>query len=170
MRNLIIAGVCLVAAVQLVAVTQLDRQLVVGVTGAAVAVVLLIARWHLTSRAADAADDAVAEDGVDDAVTDDAGAALRRWLTRTETLIGWSEASRSDWDRRLRPILAKQFELAAGQRKAKDPKAFQATGHMLFGEHLWQWVDPENISRTGGQEPGPGRETLNDILQRLERL
>ncbi|MGB1225347.1 MAG: hypothetical protein ACPHCN_14545, partial [Mycobacterium sp.] len=66
--------------------------------------------------------------------------------------------------------LAKQFELAAGQRKAKDPKAFQATGHMLFGEHLWQWVDPENISRTGGQEPGPGRETLNDILQRLERL
>jgi len=161
MRNLIIAGVCLVAAVQLVAITQLDRHLVVGVTGAAVAGVLVAARWHLTYRAADT---------VDDAPADDAGAALDRWLTRTETLIAWSEASRSDWDRRLRPLLARQFELAAGQRKAKDPKAFNATGHMLFGEQLWQWVDPENISRAGGHEPGPGRDTLNDILQRLERI
>ena len=161
MRNLIIAGFCLVAVVQLVAITQLDRHLVVGVTGAAVAGVLLAARLHLTHRPAD----------TDDATpADDAGAALGRWLTRTETLIAWSGASRSDWDRRLRPLLARQFELAAGQRKAKDPKAFNATGRMLFGEQLWQWVDPENISRTGGQERGPGRDTLNDILQRLERL
>ena len=52
-----------------------------------------------------------------------------------------------DWDRRLRPMLARQFELASGQRKAKDPRAFHATGRMLFGEQLWQWVDPDNISR-----------------------
>jgi hypothetical protein len=91
-------------------------------------------------------------------------------LSRTETLISWSESSRADWDRRLRPMLARQFELAAGQRKAKDAKAFESTGRMLFGDELWRWVDPENISRTGGQEPGPGRGTLNEILQRLERL
>ena len=41
---------------------------------------------------------------------------------------------------------------------------------MLFGDELWQWVDPENVSRTGGHEPGPGRDALDEILQRLERL
>jgi len=161
MRKLVVAGTFLVVAVQLVALAQLDRDLVVGVTGAALAGVLLAARLYLTHGTADP---------VDEAATGDAGAALRRWLTRTETLISWSESSRSDWDRRLRPMLARQFELAAGQRKAKDPRAFHATGRMLFGEQLWQWVDPENISRTGGQEPGPGRDALNDILERLERL
>ncbi|MDZ4267488.1 MAG: hypothetical protein U1D00_17650 [Mycobacterium sp.] len=161
MRKLVVAGAFLVVAVQLFAIAQLDRDLVVGVTGAALAGVLLAARWYLTLGTADP---------VDEAANGDAGAALRRWLTRTETLISWSESSRSDWDRRLRPMLARQFELAAGQRKAKDPRAFHATGRMLFGEQLWQWVDPENISRTGGQEPGPGRDALNDILERLERL
>jgi len=160
MTKLVLVGVSLVVAVQLFAITQLDRELVVGVTGAALGCVLIVARWHLTHQAATD----------DDAATGDAGASLRRWLSRTETLVSWSESSRSDWDRRLRPMLARQFELASGQRKAKDLRAFHATGRMLFGEQLWQWVDPENISRDGGQEPGPGRETLNDILQRLEQL
>ncbi|PRC61304.1 hypothetical protein C6A85_10220, partial [Mycobacterium sp. ITM-2017-0098] len=75
----------------------------------------------------------------DDVVDDPAAASLRRWLSRTETLIAWSESSRSDWDRRLRPMLARQFELAAGQRKAKDARAFESTGRMLFGDELWQW-------------------------------
>ena len=161
MKQLVVSGVCLVAVVQVLAFTALDRHLVVGVTGAAVAAVVVAARWLLTHHAADS---------VEDAATGDTGASLRRWLTGTETLIAWSEASRADWDRRLRPMLARQFELAAGQRKAKDPKAFYATGRMLFGQQLWQWVDPDNISRVGGHEPGPGRDTLNDILQRLERL
>ena len=161
MKKLLLGGVFLVLAVQLLAVTQLDRALVLGATGVALGGVLAAIRWRLTHHAADL---------FDDAGTDDSGASLRRWLTRTETLISWSESTRSDWDRRLRPMLARQFELAAGQRKAKDPKAFDATGRMLFGDQLWQWVDPENISRTGGTEPGPGREALNDILERLERL
>jgi len=165
MTKLVLAGVSLVVAVQLLAVTQLERELVMGVTGVALAGVLIAARWHLTHRTT-TADEATAAD----AATDDAGASLRRWLSRTEVLISWSEASRTDWDRRLRPMLARQFELAAGQRKAKDPKAFHATGRMLFGDQLWQWVDPENIARDGGSQPGPGRETLNDILQRLEQL
>jgi hypothetical protein len=152
--------VFLVVMVQAFAMTQLERDLVIAVTGVALACVLVAVRKNLTRRAVD----------VDDAVNDDAAAALRRWLSRTETLISWSESSRADWDRRLRPMLARQFELAAGQRKAKDAKAFQSTGRMLFGDELWQWVDPENISRTGGQEPGPGRGTLSEILQRLERL
>jgi hypothetical protein len=160
MTKLVLVGASLVVAVQLLAVTQLERELVMGVTGVALAGVLIAARWHLMHR--------VTTD--DNEATDDAGASLRRWLSRTEVLISWSEASRTDWDRRLRPMLARQFELAAGQRKAKDPKAFHATGRMLFGDQLWQWVDPENIARDGGRQPGPGRETLNDILQRLEQL
>jgi hypothetical protein len=148
-------------AAQLIAVTQLDRSLVAVVSGLALAGVLIAVRWRLTHDP-----DALA----DETAADDAGAAMRRWLTRTETLLSWADSTRADWDRRLRPMLARQFELAAGQRKAKDPRAFDATGRMLFGEQLWQWVDPENISRTGAQEPGPGRGTLNDILQRLERL
>ena len=38
MTKLVLAGVSLVVAVQLFAITQLDRQLVVGVTGAALGV------------------------------------------------------------------------------------------------------------------------------------
>lgn len=160
MRKMVAAGVFLVALVQGFAFIALDRQLVVMATGAAVAGVLVAVRWWLVAPDAD----------VVDAGTDDAGASLRRWLARTEALIAWSEGSRTDWDRRLRPMLARQFELAAGQRKGKDPKAFDATGRMLFGESLWQWVDPQNTAQSKGHEPGPGRDTLNEILQRLERL
>lgn len=161
MTKVIAGGVVLVLAVQGFAVAQLERDLVIAVTGAALACVLFAVRSGLADRPA----------GADDAAADDAAAAsLRRWLARTETLISWSESSRTDWDRRLRPMLARQFELAAGQRKAKDARAFETTGRMLFGDELWQWVDPENISRTGTHEPGPGRGTLNEILQRLERL
>jgi hypothetical protein len=67
-------------------------------------------------------------------------------------------------------MLARQFELATGHRQAKNREAFQATGRMLFGAQLWQWVDPQNVSRTGGEEPGPGRAALDEILQRLERV
>ena len=41
---------------------------------------------------------------------------------------------------------------------------------MLFGDDLWLWVDPENVRATGIDEPGPGREVLDEILQRLERV
>ena len=160
MTKVVVCGVFLVVMVQAFAMSQLERDLVIAVTGAALACVLVAVRSHLARRT----------DAVDVAVDDDAGAALRRWLSRTETLISWSESSRADWDRRLRPMLARQFELAARQRKAKDAKAFETTGRMLFGDELWQWVDPENISRTGAHEPGPGRGTLDEILQRLERL
>ena len=95
---------------------------------------------------------------------------MRRWLSRTETLISRAESTRRDWDRHLRPMLARQFEMATGQKRIKDRTAYQATGQMLFGAELWTWVDPENVSRTGGAEPGPGREALDEILQRLERV
>ena len=41
---------------------------------------------------------------------------------------------------------------------------------MLFGAELWKWVDPNNVTRTGSREPGPGRAALEEILQKLEQV
>jgi hypothetical protein len=41
---------------------------------------------------------------------------------------------------------------------------------MLFGAELWAWVDPQNVSRTSEDEPGPGRDALDEILRRLEQV
>jgi hypothetical protein len=67
-------------------------------------------------------------------------------------------------------MLARRFALTAGQSQAKDPAAFDATGRMLFGPQLWAWVNPNNVAQTGPREPGPGRATLAEILERLELL
>jgi hypothetical protein len=160
-KRFVAAGVCVVVLVELVAVVLLDSERFLVASGLIVALVLLALRWLL-------ARDAEPDPG--GASVNDPAESLRRWLSRTETLISRTESTRRDWDRHLRPMLARQFELATGHRQAKDPVAFQATGRMLFGAELWQWVDPQNVSRTGGEEPGPGREALDEILQRLERV
>jgi len=161
MKKLVAAGVFIVVLVELVAIAVLDRELVLVVVGVMVALVLLALRFYL-----------VREPGGDPggAVGNDPAETLRRWLSRTETLISRSESTRRDWDRHLRPMLARQFELATGQRRAKDLTAFHATGTMLFGAELWAWVDPQNVSRTGDSEPGPGRQALDEILRRLEQV
>ncbi|MGE2732549.1 hypothetical protein ACQI4F_24035 [Mycolicibacterium vaccae] len=159
MTKLVTGTLVLVAATGLLA-WMVDRQLVLPACGVALTAGLITARWRLAHPVRDG----------ELAPANSADAALRRWLSRTETLISWSESSRADWDRRLRPMLARQFEMTAGTRKAKDPRAFQSSGLMLFGPQLWAWVDPENISRSGGGEPGPGRDTLDAILRRLEQI
>lgn len=88
----------------------------------------------------------------------------------TETTIRWSESTRADWDRHLRPMLARRFEIATGHRQAKDPVAFAATGRMLFGDELWEWVNLNNVTHTGDRQPGPGRAALEEILQKLEQV
>jgi hypothetical protein len=67
-------------------------------------------------------------------------------------------------------MLARRFAITTGQKQSKDPVAFHATGRMLFGAELWAWVDPNNVAQTGGREPGPGRATLERILERLEQV
>lgn len=161
MKRRIAGGVFLVAAAELFALLLPDRRFVLWTSGFVVALALLSVCWRLAH-------------GIDSAATEseshDPEQSLRRWLSRTETTIHWSESTRRDWDKHLRPMLARQFEMATGQRKAKDPIAFQATARMLFGDQLWPWVDPDNVARTGGREPGPGRKALDEILQRLEQV
>jgi len=161
LKKLVAAGLCLVIGVQVIAMLMPDRRLVLVTAGLAVAVTLLALRWFLVRGSEDDA----ATEGANDAEE-----SLRRWMSRTETLISWSESTRSDWDRHLRPMLARQFGIATGQKQNKNPEGFRATGRMLFGDELWAWVDPDNVARTDKQGPGPGRSALDEILRKLEQV
>jgi hypothetical protein len=151
----------LVVGGELIALGAPDRRMTLVMSGVAAALAVLAMRWYLMYDS-DESDDA--------AYHDDAAESLRRWLSRTETLVSRSETTRTDWDRHLRPMLARQYEMATGQKRTKGREAYHATGEMLFGAELWAWVDPENVSRGGGDGPGPGRAALDEILQRLERV
>jgi hypothetical protein len=161
MKKPLAAGVCIVVGAELVAMFLPDRRFMLWISGVAVALALLGVRRFLAPER---------DPRPADSNANDPGESLRRWLSRTEILIRWSESTRADWDRHLRPRLAREFQMASGQRQAKDPAALQATGRMLFGAELWGWVDPGNIAPTGGREPGPGRAALDEILQRLEQI
>jgi hypothetical protein len=160
-KALVVMSVCLILVVEALVLRVPERDVVLAAAAAVAAFGLLGARWLLAREDAD---------GLDESEPRDPAESLRRWLARTQTLVAWSDTTRSDWDKHLRPMLARQFELATGHRNTKDPKAFQATAEMVFGPELWMWVDPDNVSRTGGSEPGPGRVVLDEVLQRLERI
>src|SRR5258705_13063054 len=128
MKKLVAAGVFVVAVVELVAFAILDRELVLVGVGVMAALVLLALRFYLVREPSYDSGDPPANDPAE---------SLRRWLSRTEMLISRSESSRRDWDRHLRPMLARQFEMATGQREAKDRVAFRATGSTVFRAALW---------------------------------
>lgn len=158
MTRLVVLGICLVVAVELLELLLDARPILLGVSGVAAGLPLLAFR-RLLGR-----DDSA----MPDPAGSDAEQPLRGWLSRAEILLHWSESTRTDWDRHWRPMLARRFENATGQSRRTDPAGFDATGEMLFGATLWQWVDPSNVAQGGGR--GPGRAVLEDILQRLERV
>lgn len=160
MKRLIALGVCLIVGVELLALIVRDRRFVVAAGGLALALVLLGIRRVLGT-------DTQSADELD---PDEPGNSLRRWLATTETTIRWSQSTRADWDRHLRPMLARRYEIATGQRLAKDPVAFHTSGRMLFGTELWDWVNPNNVTRTGDRQPGPGRAAFEEILRKLESV
>ena len=127
-KKLVAVGFLLVVGVELMALASPDRRWVLVMSGVAAACALLALRWYL-ARESDA--------DPEEPRADDAAESLRRWLSRTETLVSWAEATRKDWDRHLRPMLARQFEMATGQKRIKDRAAYHATGQMLFGADLW---------------------------------
>lgn len=161
MKKVLAVAIVVVVGAQLLALAHPDRRVVLWVGGAAAAAVLLMVRWLLDRDARSAVDESRARDPAE---------SLRRWRSKTEILIARADSNRSDWDKYLRPMLARQFELATGVRRSKDPRVFHATAIALFGERLWPWVDPDNVSRGGAEEPGPGRAVLDDVLRRLEGI
>ncbi|MGZ4528744.1 MAG: hypothetical protein ACXVYA_03720 [Mycobacterium sp.] len=160
MKRTLALGICLIVGIELLALIQHDRRFVLAASGGALALVLLTVR-RVLGRGTQS------ETETD---PDDLGDSLRRWLSNTETTIRWSESTRADWDRHLRPMLARRYEMTTGQRQAKDPVAYRATGQMLFGTELWEWVNPNNVTRTGDRQPGPGRAALEEILRKLEQV
>ena len=160
MKRLIALGVCLIVGTELLTLILHDRRFVLAASGVATALVLLNIRRFLGHGLKPAAEP-------DD---DDLRDSLRRWLATTETTIRWSDSTRADWDRHLRPMLARRYEMTTGQRQSKDPAAFHASGRMLFGAELWEWVNPNNVSRSGDRQPGPGRAALEEILRKLEQV
>lgn len=161
MKRLVTAGFLLVIGFELIALAARDRQLVLSVSGAGVVLTLLIWRWYLVRET---------ETAVPSSRSDEAAEVLARWRSRTELLVERADSTRREWDRHLRPMLARQFEMSTGQRRAKDRNAYHATGEMLFGGELWRWVNPENVAAGAADEPGPGRNTLDEILRRLEQV
>jgi hypothetical protein len=160
MKRLITLGVSVIVSAELAALALHDRRFVLWAAGVAALFALVNVRQVLgrgIESPPTAAPNALEE-------------SLRGWLSRTETLIHRSESTRLDWDRHLRPMLARRFAIASGQNQAKDPAAFDATGLMLFGPQLWAWVNPNNVAQTGAREPGPGRTMLAEILERLEQV
>jgi hypothetical protein len=159
-KKLVGLGVSVVLSAELAALTLHDRRFVLWAAGAAALFALVNVRQALGR------DVEPSPPPTPNALEE----SLRSWLSRTQTLIHRSESTRSDWDRHLRPMLARRFAIATGQKQAKDPAAFDATGRTLFGAELWGWVTPNNVSPTGAREPGPGRATLEEILERLEQV
>lgn len=95
---------------------------------------------------------------------------LYRWRARAEMLADRADGSRADWDRHLRPLLAKEFELSSGHRIAKDRRATEAAGRLQFGPELWRWVDPADSQLRDDNSRAPGRAALDEILRRLQEM
>ncbi|MGA8329764.1 MAG: hypothetical protein WB777_10780 [Mycobacterium sp.] len=160
MRKIVALGISVVLSAELAALSLHDRRFVLWAAGVAALVALVNVRQVLgrdVELPPPAAPNALEE-------------SLRSWLSRTQTLIHRSESTRADWDRHLRPMLARRYGIATGQKQAKNARAFDATGRTLFGPELWAWVNPNNVAQNGAREPGPGRATLQEILERLEQV
>ncbi|WP_431967198.1 hypothetical protein [Nocardia sp. bgisy134] len=95
---------------------------------------------------------------------------LNRWQARAQMLADRADGSRADWDRHLRPLLAKEFELSTGMRVAKNRRATETAGILQFGPELWRWVDPANSALRDQTTRAPGRAALDEILRRLQRM
>ncbi|MEU1983759.1 hypothetical protein [Nocardia sp. NPDC019395] len=95
---------------------------------------------------------------------------LHHWHARAQMLADRADGSRADWDRHLRPLLAKEFQLSAGLRVSKNRRALESAGVHLFGAELWRWVDPADSALRDQNTPAPGRAALDEILSRLQRM
>lgn len=113
---------------------------------------------------------AAAQDDPSEEIDNGPAEMLQRWQARAQMLAARADGTRADWDRHLRPLLAKEFESSAGTRVAKDRRSMAAAGLHLFGPQLWRWVDPADVDIRDQSTPAPGRAALDEILGRLQRM
>ncbi|MFF0494422.1 hypothetical protein ACFYTQ_35855 [Nocardia sp. NPDC004068] len=91
-------------------------------------------------------------------------------LARVATLAARADGTRGDWDRHVRPLVSREFELTLGVHAGDRSAAAREIGTGYFGSELWRWVDPANVAGPHGDRdaPGPGRDTLCRIMDRLD--
>lgn len=143
-----------------------QRDTLLPLAGIAVAAGLGLLVWSLLERSR-----RLESGGPDDHEIDNGPAEmLRRWEARASMLADRADGSRADWDRHLRPLLAKEFEHSSGHRMAKNRRATEAAGLLQFGPELWRWVDPANSALRDQTNPAPGRPALDEILRRLQNM
>lgn len=156
MNRLVAGGFVVIVLIETVAFL-IDPWLALPVPGLAIAGLVLLISTRLVGPRDSSPEHPVDADAVE---------ALRQWRSQTEAAITWADGTRGDWDRHLRPRLAREFMLATGH-KARDSQ--HDTGKMVFGDDLWPWVDASNVARADRDAPGPGRAALEEILRRLEQ-
>ncbi|WP_280339373.1 hypothetical protein [Nocardia neocaledoniensis] len=143
-------AVIVVAALELLLV-RMDRDAVLLAVALPVAVALAVLIWSMRQRV-------VREEPLTEYIDNGPAEMLGRWHARASMLTARADGTRADWDRHLRPLLAKEFELSTGLRVAKNRRATEAAGQLQFGPELWRWVDPANsaLGGPGGGAPGGG--------------
>jgi len=109
-------------------------------------------------------------DPAEDDIANGPAEMLQHWRARAEMMTDRADGTRADWDRHLRPLLAKEFELSSGQRLAQNRNATETAGRLQFGPKLWRWVDPANSALRDDKTRAPGRAALDEILRRLQEM
>ncbi|MBF6179214.1 hypothetical protein [Nocardia otitidiscaviarum] len=165
-RTTVVIGALLLVALFEVLAFGNQRETLLMVAAVPVAGALALLIWSLVERARRIERDDLADNEVDNGPAE----MLRRWQARAQMLAERSEGTRADWDRHLRPLLAKEFELSSGHRHTKNRRAAEAAGVLQFGPELWRWVDPANSALRDQTTRAPGRAALDEILRRLQNM
>ncbi|MFD4431066.1 hypothetical protein [Nocardia sp. NPDC058497] len=162
-RSSVIAAAVVVVLLIEVALVRVARDAVLFAVALPVAIALAILLWSMRHRV-------VREEPLTEYIDNGPAEMLGRWHARAEMLTARADGTRADWDRHLRPLLAKEFELSTGLRVAKNRRATEAAGQLQFGPELWRWVDPANSALRDHTGRAPGREALDEILRRLQTM
>ncbi|MFI5780063.1 hypothetical protein [Nocardia sp. NPDC051570] len=165
-RAVIVGGaIVMIALIELIALAD-QRALIPLLVGAPLVGALALLIWSLLERTRTESRNDPADDEIDNGPAE----MLRRWRARAQMLAERADGSRAEWDRHLRPLLAKQFELSSGHRIAKNRRATESAGLMQFGPELWRWVDPADSALRDQHTRAPGRAALDEILRRLQSM
>ncbi|HEY2204928.1 MAG TPA: hypothetical protein VGH99_10710 [Pseudonocardia sp.] len=95
----------------------------------------------------------------------EAAPSYRRYLA----VAAWAGGSRRNWDHSVRPVLAEMVELAVQEHEPAGGDAREASLRLL-GPELWELVDRDAPRSHDYDAPGPGRQTLLQILERVEKI
>ncbi|GAB2716523.1 hypothetical protein [Nocardia thraciensis] len=165
-RSVIVGGaVAVIVVLELIALGN-QRELLALLAGVPVLGALGLLLWSLVERSRAETPAGPGDDEIDNGPAE----MLRHWRARAQMLAERADGSRADWDRHLRPLLAKEFELSSGHRISKNRRATESAGILLFGPELWRWVDPANSALRDQNSRAPGRPALDEILRRLQSM